>query len=71
MDLVPIPEAYLINRESVAKDAKACRAVCSGAVVAGQEEAEEVGQSSGCHPEHLEKVEGEISKSDRASSDAS
>lgn len=48
MDLVPIPEAYLINHELVPsaaapKDVKVCRAVCSGAVVAGQEEAEEMG----------------------------
>lgn len=50
--------------QSAAKDAKVCRAVCSGAVVAGQEEAEEMGSSSCCHPEHLEKVEGEIHKSD-------
>lgn len=33
---------------------------CSGAVLAGEEAAPEVEQSSCSHPEHLEDVEGEI-----------
>lgn len=37
-------------------------AACSGAVLAGQEAGPEVEQSSCCHPEHLEEVEGEIWK---------
>lgn len=35
---------------------------CSGEVLAGQEEGPEVEQSSCCHPERLEGVEGEIWK---------
>lgn len=32
--------------------------------MAGQEEGEEMGQSSSCHPGHLEEVEGEIQERD-------
>lgn len=41
--MFPTPEASLINHSLVPKDVKACHALCSGAVVAGQKEDEEMG----------------------------